>query len=89
MNDGTIEETFPDAPNAESLFLPGTPSAAGTPARSRASRAPDTSPSRNAVSRRAMGMNTPQNFSSGESRGGGVRYAEARCVRSAGGCTVR
>ncbi|KAL1721505.1 MCM2/3/5 family-domain-containing protein [Schizophyllum commune] len=60
MNDGTIEQTFPDAPNAESLFLPGTPSAAGTPARSRASRAPDTSPSRNVVARRAMGMNTPR-----------------------------
>ncbi|KAL1698991.1 hypothetical protein EV121DRAFT_296620 [Schizophyllum commune] len=60
MGDGTVEETFPDAPNAESLFLPGTPSAAGTPSRSRASRAPDTSPSRNVVARRAMGMNTPQ-----------------------------
>ncbi|KAL1661038.1 MCM2/3/5 family-domain-containing protein [Schizophyllum commune] len=60
MGDGTVEETFPDAPNAESLFLPGTPSAAGTPSRSRASRAPDTSPSRNVVARRAMGMNTPR-----------------------------
>ncbi|KAL1748262.1 MCM2/3/5 family-domain-containing protein [Schizophyllum fasciatum] len=52
MDGDAVEETFPNAPQTEDLFLPGTPSAAGTPTRSRASRAPDTSPTKTPRNRR-------------------------------------
>ena len=62
MNDGTAaEQSMPDAPPPGNLlFLPATPSAAGTPARQRYSDAPDGSPLRGVMARRALGMQTPK-----------------------------
>ncbi|KAJ3527176.1 hypothetical protein NMY22_g9884 [Coprinellus aureogranulatus] len=54
MEDGTAQP----APNSGTgpLFLPGTPSAAGTPARHRGSDAPGSDVFRSAVARRAVGL---------------------------------
>lgn len=54
MEDGTAQ----NAPNSGTgpLFLPGTPSAAGTPARHRGSNAPGSDVFRGAVARRAVGF---------------------------------
>jgi DNA replication licensing factor MCM4 len=63
MNDGTAaEQSMPDAPppGGNLLFLPATPSAAGTPARQRYSNAPDSTPLRGVMARRALGMETPK-----------------------------
>ena len=58
MNDGAAaEQSMPDAPP---LFLPATPSAAGTPARQQYSNAPDSTPLRGVMARRALGMQTPK-----------------------------
>ncbi|KAF7313598.1 DNA helicase [Mycena chlorophos] len=51
------EETFPDAPARSPLFFPGTPSAAGTPARPHGS---DATPMTGLMARRAVGLNTPK-----------------------------
>ncbi|KAG2001560.1 cell division control protein 54 [Coprinopsis cinerea AmutBmut pab1-1] len=60
MEDGTAGPAAPSSP-ANPLFLPGTPSAAGTPARQRASAAPNSTPLRVfSVARRALGMATPK-----------------------------
>ncbi|KAG2007180.1 ATP dependent DNA helicase [Coprinopsis cinerea AmutBmut pab1-1] len=59
MEDGTAGPAAPSSP-ANPLFLPGTPSAAGTPARQRASAAPNSTPLRGSVARRALGMATPK-----------------------------
>jgi DNA replication licensing factor MCM4 len=49
------EQSVPDAPGAQSLFLPGTPSTAmGTPAR------PPQTPG--IMARRALGMSTPRSI---------------------------
>ncbi|PPQ92538.1 hypothetical protein CVT25_010371 [Psilocybe cyanescens] len=75
MADGTAtqgtagEQTFPNAPPAQPLFLAGTPSVAGTPASQRYSN-PTTSPLRGATARRAVGLSTPKRtplFLGGES----------------------
>ena len=59
MNDGTpAEQSMPDAPPP--LFLPATPSAAGTPARQQYVNAPDSTPLRGVTARRALGMHTPK-----------------------------
>ena len=62
MNDGAAaEQSMPDAPPpGNPLFLPATPSAAGTPARQRYSNAPDSTPLRGVMARRALGMQTPK-----------------------------
>ncbi|EPQ51807.1 MCM-domain-containing protein [Gloeophyllum trabeum ATCC 11539] len=49
----TAEQSMADAPNAQSLFLPGTPSIAGTPARSQGGGSA-------VAARRALGMSTPK-----------------------------
>ncbi|TFK29479.1 cell division control protein 54 [Coprinopsis marcescibilis] len=60
MEDATAGQAAPSSP-ANPLFLPGTPSAAGTPARGgRSSVAPQSTPLRAAVARRALGMSTPK-----------------------------
>jgi DNA replication licensing factor MCM4 len=48
MEDGTAEESMPNAPPAQPLFFAGTPSVAGTPRRD------------GVVARRALGMTTPK-----------------------------
>ena len=62
MNDGAAaEQSMPDAPlPGNPLFLPATPSAAGTPAQQRYSNAPDSTPLRGVMARRALGMQTPK-----------------------------
>ena len=62
MADPTVEQTIPDAPPIqEPLFLNPSPStAAGTPARRWDSNAPQSSPLRGMVARRAVGLNTPK-----------------------------
>ena len=61
MNDGTAaDQSMPDAPPGNLLFLPATPSAAGTPVRQRYSNAPDSTPQRGVMARRALGMQTPK-----------------------------
>ena len=61
MNDGAAEQSMPDVPPpGNPLFLPATPSAAGTPARQRYSNAPDSTPLRGVIARRALGMQTPK-----------------------------
>ncbi|TFK32059.1 cell division control protein 54 [Crucibulum laeve] len=57
---GTGEQSMPEAPPVNPLFLAGTPSAAGTPARQRYSNAPEGTPLRGATARRALGMSTPK-----------------------------
>lgn len=60
MGDGAVEESMPNAPPIqEPLFLNATPSAAGTPARRWGSNAPQNSPLRGLVARRAVGLSTP------------------------------
>ncbi|KAG6907797.1 hypothetical protein DXG01_007336 [Tephrocybe rancida] len=62
-SDGDIEmedAAAPSVPQQEPLFLAGTPSAAGTPARRWGSNAPDSSPLRGATARRAVGLGTPK-----------------------------
>ncbi|KAG6864697.1 hypothetical protein C0991_007801 [Blastosporella zonata] len=56
MQDGDT----PRLPQQEPLFLAGTPSAAGTPARRWGSNAPDSTPMRGATARRAVGLSTPK-----------------------------
>jgi len=60
MNDGTnVEQSMPEAPTANRLFLAGTPStSAGTP--SRQQYQVPSSPLRGATARRALGVNTPK-----------------------------
>lgn len=58
MGDATGEQTMPDAPP---LFLAGTPSIAGTPARHSRYGAPDSTPLRGITARRAVGLSTPKN----------------------------
>ena len=62
MGDGTATTTagqsMSQAPPADPLFLAGTPSVAGTPARQR--YADQSSPLRGATARRALGMSTPK-----------------------------
>ena len=62
MNDVAVaEQSMPNAPSpGNPLFLPATPSAAGTPARQRHSNAPDSTPLRGVIARRALGMQTPK-----------------------------
>ena len=62
MGDGAAaEQSMPDAPQPGNLlFLPATPSAAGTPAPQRYSNAPDSTPLRGVMARRALGMQTPK-----------------------------
>ena len=63
MNDGeaAAEQSMPaDAPPLAPLFLPATPSAAGTPARQQHSNASDSTPLRGVMARRALGMQTPK-----------------------------
>ena len=62
MNDGTAaDQSMPDAPPpGNTLFLQATPSAAGTPARHQYSDAPDNTPLRGIMARRALGMQTPK-----------------------------
>lgn len=61
MNDAAAEQSMPDAPPpGNPLFLPATPSAAGTPAHQRYSNAPDSTPLRGVIARRALGMQTPK-----------------------------
>ncbi|KDQ56636.1 hypothetical protein JAAARDRAFT_70353 [Jaapia argillacea MUCL 33604] len=59
MQDGTTlaEQSMANAPPPQSLFLPGTPSVAGTPARRSAAAS---SPIRGEIARRAVGMATPK-----------------------------
>ena len=62
MNDGTNNETtqtqsMPEAPARRPLFLAGTPSIQGTPARQPYDQG---SPLRGATARRALGMSTPK-----------------------------
>lgn len=51
-------QSVPGAPPANPLFLPSTPSAAGTPARSQ--NMPYETPLRGVTARRALGMATPK-----------------------------
>ena len=61
MNDGVAaEQSMPDAHPLAPLFLPATPSAAGTPARQQHSNGPDSTPLRGVMARRALGMQTPK-----------------------------
>ena len=62
MNDGTAaEQSMPGVPPpGNPLFLPATPSAAGTPVRQRHPNAPDSTPLRGVMARRALGMQTPK-----------------------------
>lgn len=61
MDDGTLDEPGLNAPPAQQpLFLAGTPSVSGTPARRWGSNAPDSTPLQGATARRAVGMSTPQ-----------------------------
>jgi len=60
MDDGTAEQTMPHIRPANPLFLPGTPSAAGTPARLHASSAQNSTPLRGITARRAVGLSTPK-----------------------------
>ena len=62
MGDGTsAEQSMPEAPPVGvPLFLAGTPSAAGTPARQRYQNGPESTPLRGVIARRALGMDTPK-----------------------------
>ena len=62
MNDGTAadQSVHEPPPPGNPLFLSATPSAAGTPVRQRYSNAPDSTPLRGVIVRRALGMQTPK-----------------------------
>jgi DNA replication licensing factor MCM4 len=61
MGDGTVEESMPNAPPIqEPLFLAASPSTAGTPAHRWGSNAPQSSPLRGIIARRAVGLSTPK-----------------------------
>ncbi|THU95493.1 MCM-domain-containing protein, partial [Dendrothele bispora CBS 962.96] len=62
MSNGTQEQqTMPDAPPRDPLFLAGTPStSAGTPARLRGQAPATSSPLRGITARRAVGLDTPK-----------------------------
>lgn len=60
MNDGTIEESMPNAPTRDPLFLASPSTAAGTPTRQRYSNAPNITPLHRSVARRNIEMNTPK-----------------------------
>ena len=59
---GPTEPSIPNAPAPQALplFFPGTPSMAGTPVRRHASNAPDSTPLRGMLARRAVGIATPK-----------------------------
>lgn len=58
--DGTIDQSLSIAPPPQRLFLPGTPSAAGTPARQRYANSVSVTPMSGIPARRALGMSTPR-----------------------------
>ncbi|KAG2082080.1 hypothetical protein BD769DRAFT_1545818, partial [Suillus cothurnatus] len=58
--DGTIDQSLSIAPPPQRLFLPGTPSAAGTPARQRYANSVAATPMSSIAARRALGMSTPR-----------------------------
>ncbi|KAG1814176.1 MCM-domain-containing protein [Suillus variegatus] len=58
--DGTIDQSLSIAPPPQRLFLPGTPSAAGTPARQRYANSVTATPMSGIAARRALGMSTPR-----------------------------
>ncbi|KAG1778774.1 MCM-domain-containing protein [Suillus placidus] len=58
--DGTIDQSLSIAPPPQRLFLPGTPSAAGTPARQRYANSVAATPMSGIAARRALGMSTPR-----------------------------
>ena len=56
-----VEQSMPEAPPPQPLFLAGTPSVAGTPSRrSNASEAVTPGAFSNVMARRAVGMSTPR-----------------------------
>lgn len=61
--DGTIEQSLSIAPPPQRLFLQGTPSAAGTPARQRYASSIVATPMSGITARRALGMSTPRRAS--------------------------
>ncbi|KAF7331825.1 DNA helicase [Mycena kentingensis (nom. inval.)] len=63
-DDVEMQETFPDAPPQQDLFFPGTPDAAGSPARSYAA-----TPMSGIMARRAVGLSTPKRTPGGASTG--------------------
>jgi DNA replication licensing factor MCM4 len=58
--EGTIGQSLSIAPPPQRLFLPGTPSAAGTPARQRYANSVAATPMSGVTARRALGMSTPR-----------------------------
>ncbi|KAG2076246.1 MCM-domain-containing protein [Suillus decipiens] len=58
--DGTIDQSLSIAPPPQRLFLPGTPSAAGTPTRQRYANSVAATPMSGIAARRALGMTTPR-----------------------------
>jgi hypothetical protein len=60
MDDGATQQPMLNAPPANPLFLPGTPSAAGTPARLHDPSTPTGTPLWGITARRAVGLSTPK-----------------------------
>lgn len=58
--DSTIDQSLSIAPPPQRLFLPGTPSAAGTPTRQRYANSVAATPMSGIAARRALGMTTPR-----------------------------